>query len=84
MAFKEAMEPEFKEYQARVVKNAKAMVAQFQERGYKIVSNSTENHLFLVDLIDKTSQVKKPMPLWALPILRLTRTRYQMTHAARL
>jgi glycine hydroxymethyltransferase len=35
------------------VKNAKAMVAQFQERGYKIVSNSTENHLFLVDLIDK-------------------------------
>ncbi|HDI3272009.1 TPA: serine hydroxymethyltransferase [Vibrio cholerae] len=53
VAFKEAMEPEFKEYQARVVKNAKAMVAQFQERGYKIVSNSTENHLFLVDLIDK-------------------------------
>lgn len=53
VAFKEAMEPEFKEYQARVVKNAKAMVEQFQERGYKIVSNSTENHLFLVDLIDK-------------------------------
>jgi glycine hydroxymethyltransferase len=53
VAFKEAMEPEFKEYQARVVKNAKAMVAQFQERGYKIVSNGTENHLFLVDLIDK-------------------------------
>ncbi|MDN3609292.1 serine hydroxymethyltransferase [Vibrio ostreicida] len=53
VAFKEAMEPEFKEYQARVVKNAKAMVAQFQERGYKVVSNSTENHLFLVDLIDK-------------------------------
>ncbi|HAS6393681.1 TPA: aminotransferase class I/II-fold pyridoxal phosphate-dependent enzyme [Vibrio vulnificus] len=53
VAFKEAMEPEFKAYQARVVKNAKAMVAQFQERGYKIVSNGTENHLFLVDLIDK-------------------------------
>ncbi|WP_154172285.1 serine hydroxymethyltransferase [Vibrio metoecus] len=53
VAFKEAMEPEFKAYQARVVQNAKAMVAQFQERGYKIVSNSTENHLFLVDLIDK-------------------------------
>ncbi len=53
VAFKEAMEPEFKAYQERVVKNAKAMVAQFQARGYKIVSNSTENHLFLVDLIDK-------------------------------
>ncbi len=53
VAFKEAMEPEFKEYQQRVVENAKAMVAQFQARGYKIVSNSTENHLFLVDLIDK-------------------------------
>ncbi|MFZ3515249.1 serine hydroxymethyltransferase [Vibrio harveyi] len=53
VAFKEAMEPEFKVYQANVVKNAKAMVGQFQERGYKIVSNGTENHLFLVDLIDK-------------------------------
>ncbi|CAE6889154.1 Catalyzes the reversible interconversion of serine and glycine with tetrahydrofolate (THF) serving as the one-carbon carrier. This reaction serves as the major source of one-carbon groups required for the biosynthesis of purines [Vibrio sp. B1FIG11] len=53
VAFKEAMEPEFKAYQANVVKNAKAMVGQFQERGYKIVSNGTENHLFLVNLIDK-------------------------------
>jgi len=53
VAFKEAMEPEFKAYQANVVKNAKAMVGQFQERGYKIVSNGTENHLLLVDLIDK-------------------------------
>ncbi|GHA46755.1 serine hydroxymethyltransferase [Photobacterium aphoticum] len=53
VAFKEAMEPEFKEYQARVVENAKVMVGEFLERGYKIVSGSTENHLFLVDLIDK-------------------------------
>ncbi|WP_099612066.1 serine hydroxymethyltransferase [Vibrio fujianensis] len=53
VAFKEAMEPEFKAYQTRVVQNAKAMVSQFQARGYKIVSNGTENHLFLVDLIDK-------------------------------
>ncbi|WCE29048.1 serine hydroxymethyltransferase [Vibrio sp. SCSIO 43137] len=53
VAFKEAMEPEFKEYQARVVLNAKAMVSEFIARGYKIVSGSTENHLFLVDLIDK-------------------------------
>ncbi|MBD1555823.1 serine hydroxymethyltransferase [Vibrio sp. S9_S30] len=53
VAFKEALEPEFKEYQTRVVANAKAMVAEFLERGYDIVSGSTENHLFLVDLINK-------------------------------
>lgn len=53
VAFKEAMEPEFKSYQQRVLDNAKAMVKVFQERGYKVVSNGTENHLFLLDLIDK-------------------------------
>ncbi len=53
VAFKEAMEPEFTAYQQRVVDNAKAMVGVFLERGYKIVSGGTENHLFLVDLIDK-------------------------------
>lgn len=53
VAFKEALQPEFKTYQQQVVKNAKAMVAVMQERGYKIVSNGTENHLFLLDLIDK-------------------------------
>ena len=53
VAFKEALEPEFKTYQQQVVANAKAMVAVLQERGYKIVSNGTDNHLFLLDLIDK-------------------------------
>ena len=53
VAFKEALEPEFKAYQAQVVKNAKAMVEVFKQRGYKIVSNGTDNHLMLVDLIDK-------------------------------
>ncbi|QTH63846.1 serine hydroxymethyltransferase [Psychrosphaera ytuae] len=53
VAFKEALQPEFKEYQQQVVKNAKKMCAVLQQRGYKIVSNGTENHLFLVDLIDK-------------------------------
>ncbi|MBE1286735.1 MAG: aminotransferase class I/II-fold pyridoxal phosphate-dependent enzyme [Alteromonadaceae bacterium] len=53
VAFKEALEPEFKTYMAQVVKNAQAMVSVFQERGYKIVSNGTQNHLFLLDLIDK-------------------------------
>ena len=53
VAFKEALEPEFKTYMAQVVKNAQAMVSVFQERGFKIVSNGTQNHLFLLDLIDK-------------------------------
>ncbi|MEH6396559.1 serine hydroxymethyltransferase [Pseudoalteromonas sp.] len=53
VAFKEALQPEFKVYQTQVVKNAQAMVAVMQERGYKIVSDKTENHLFLLDLIDK-------------------------------
>lgn len=53
VAFKEALQPEFKAYQHQVVKNAQAMVAVMQQRGYKIVSNGTHNHLFLLDLIDK-------------------------------
>ncbi|HGG58351.1 MAG TPA: serine hydroxymethyltransferase [Gammaproteobacteria bacterium] len=53
VAFKEAMEPDFKTYQQQVVTNARAMAEVMQERGYKIVSGGTENHLFLVDLIDK-------------------------------
>jgi len=53
VAFKEALLPEFKIYQTQVVANAQAMATVIQERGYKIVSGTTENHLFLVDLIDK-------------------------------
>lgn len=53
VAFKEALEPEFKTYQKQVVENARAMAKVFIERGYKIVSGGTDNHLFLVDLIEK-------------------------------
>jgi len=53
VAFKEAMEPEYKTYQQQVVTNARAMANTFIERGYNIVSGGTDNHLFLVDLIDK-------------------------------
>ncbi|XNM83952.1 serine hydroxymethyltransferase [Escherichia coli] len=53
VALKEAMEPEFKTYQQQVAKNAKAMVEVFLERGYKVVSGGTDNHLFLVDLVHK-------------------------------
>jgi len=53
VAFKEAMEPEFKLYQEQVITNAKAMAERFMSRGYKIVSGGTDNHLFLIDLVDK-------------------------------
>ena len=53
VALKEALQPEFKTYQQQVVKNAKAMAAVFQQRGYQVVSNGTEDHLFLLSLIDK-------------------------------
>jgi len=47
------MQPEFVEYQKQVRKNAAAMAAGLQARGYKIVSGGTDNHMFLLDLIDK-------------------------------
>jgi len=53
VAFKEALEPEFKTYQEQVLKNAQAMASQFQSRGYDIVSNGTDDHLMLVSLISK-------------------------------
>lgn len=53
VAFKEALQPEFKTYQKQVVANARAMAAVMVERGYNIVSGGTDNHLLLVDLIDK-------------------------------
>jgi glycine hydroxymethyltransferase len=53
VAFKEAMEPGFEEYQEQTVQNARAMAEVFMARGYKIVSGGTDNHLMLIDLIDK-------------------------------
>jgi glycine hydroxymethyltransferase len=53
VAFKEALQPEFKTYQQQVVANARAMAARVMERGYKVVSGGTDNHLFLIDFIDK-------------------------------
>ena len=50
VCFKEALEPEFKEYQTQVVKNAKALCEGLKKRGVKIVSGDTDNHLMLVDL----------------------------------
>ena len=53
VAFKEALEPAFTDYQAQVVKNAQAMAKAIAARGYKIVSGGTENHLMLIDLIGR-------------------------------
>ena len=53
VCFKEALQPEFKEYQKQVVKNAKAMAAALIDKGYKIVSGGTDNHCILVDLRTK-------------------------------
>jgi glycine hydroxymethyltransferase len=53
VAFLEALQPEFKKYQENVLENAKEMASVLMSRGYKIVSNGTDNHLMLLDLIDK-------------------------------
>ena len=50
VAFKEALQPEFKEYAGQVIKNAQAMVEVFKESKFKIVSQGTDNHLFLLDV----------------------------------
>lgn len=53
VAFYEALQPEFKEYQQQVVANASAMARAFTSKGYKVVSGSTDNHLILIDLRSK-------------------------------
>ena len=53
VAFKEALEPEFKTYQEQVIKNAKAMASVFMSRGFDVVSGGTDDHLMLVSLIAK-------------------------------
>ncbi len=52
VAFKEAMEPEFVEYQRHVIKNAQVMAQVFMDRGYDVVSKGTDDHLFLVSFIE--------------------------------
>ena len=59
VCFKEALTPEFKEYQKRVVKNAKALCEGLKKRGVKIVSGDTDNHLMLVDLTEKNVSGKE-------------------------
>ncbi|MDD4878917.1 MAG: serine hydroxymethyltransferase [Candidatus Omnitrophica bacterium] len=53
VSFKEALKPEFKEYQDQILKNSRALASAFQKRGYRIVSGGTDNHLFSLDLNSK-------------------------------
>ena len=53
VAFKEALRPEFRAYQRQVLANARAMAEAIQQRGYRIVSGGTDNHLMLIDLRDR-------------------------------
>jgi glycine hydroxymethyltransferase len=57
VSFAEALEPEFKEYQKQVQKNAKVMAEQFSEKGYKVISGGTDNHSMLIDLRTKVPDV---------------------------
>lgn len=59
VCFKEALQPEFKQYQAQVVKNAKALCEGLKKRGVRIVSGDTDNHLMLVDLTEKNVSGKE-------------------------
>ncbi len=63
ICFKEALEDSFKTYQEQVVKNAKAMAAVIQERGYDIISGGTENHLMLISLV-KQEMTGKEADKW--------------------
>ena len=53
VAFGEALKPEFVEYSKQVIKNAQAMAAEFINRGYKVISGGTDNHLMVIDLNNK-------------------------------
>jgi glycine hydroxymethyltransferase len=53
VAFKEALQEDFRSYQRQVLENSRAMAQAMMDRGYKVVSGGTDNHLFLVDLVDK-------------------------------
>ena len=57
VAFQEALQPEYKEYQMQVKKNAAAMAEAFMKRGYKLVSDGTDNHLMLIDLRTKFPEI---------------------------
>ena len=60
VAFREALDPSFQVYSAQVIKNAKALAGELMQRGYKIISDGTDNHLMLVDLVTSRNVSGKP------------------------
>jgi len=74
VALKEAMEPEFVEYQRQVIANARAMAKVFMDRGYDVVSKGTDDHLFLVSFIGQGLTARTSTPGSAPPTSRSTRT----------
>jgi glycine hydroxymethyltransferase len=59
VAFKEALEPSFKEYQVQIVKNAKALAGEMVKLGYHVISGGTDTHLMLISLVEKNLTGKK-------------------------
>ena len=66
VALKEALEPGFKDYQQRIVNNARALAVALNERGFDLVSGGTDTHLILVDLRSKNITTVKPRRSWIL------------------
>ena len=79
VALGEALKPDFKSYQKRVMENARVMVAALTKRGVRIVSGRTESHLFLVDLRSKGITGRDAEAALAARTLRSTRTRFRTT-----
>ncbi len=59
VAFKEALQPEFKEYTAQVIKNAKVLASELMNYNFKVISGGTDNHLMLIDMTSKNSTGKE-------------------------
>lgn len=81
VCFKEALKPEFKEYQRQVIKNAQALSKSLMARGAKIVSGGTDNHLMLVDLSAEDITGKELENAWMRRILHAIRIRFPMIRA---
>ena len=78
VCFKEALEPEFAEYQKQIIKNAQALSKGLMDRGVKIISGGTDNHLMLIDLRGEEVPVKNWKSVWMPHTSHVTRIRYRM------
>lgn len=74
VAFKEALEPSFKDYQKRVIENAQALAAALTARGFRLVSGGTDNHLMLIDVRNKNITGSVTLKDLITPVSPSTRT----------